>query len=116
MYIYIFFNNLILFYCKEYVNIGQNGVSLLESTDGSIQKRHGNRVRIFTNKDFVSKETLISSSICFYTFSHIKQELFTSYRQVKSYKDGLHKERVHILLIFIKFVRSISFETFLFHT
>ena len=50
MYIYLFFNNFILFYCKEYVNIGQNGVSLLESTDGSIQKRHGNRVRIFTNK------------------------------------------------------------------
>lgn len=30
----------------EYVNIGQNGVSLLESTDGSIQKRHGNRRRV----------------------------------------------------------------------
>ena len=52
IYIYIFLNNFILFYCKEYVNIGQNGVSLLESTNGSIQKMHGNRVRIFTNKRF----------------------------------------------------------------
>jgi len=58
-------------------------------------------------KDFVSKESLISNNICFYTFSHIKQELFTCYRQVKSYKDGLHKERVHILLSFIKINLSI---------
>lgn len=41
IYVCLFF----FFYCKEYVNIGQNGASLLESTDGSIQKMHGNRVR-----------------------------------------------------------------------
>ena len=64
-----------------------------------------------------SKETDIKLDplIFFNAFSHIKQELITNYRQVKNYKlQRCIAQRQSPLLI--KFVHTISFEAFLFHT